>query len=313
MTRVLVYEHITATVAQPDPGDSLYREGRAMRDAVVADFERIPKLSVIVPDRATLESSIRSSDFSLIIAPEFDGILESLVRMTEGTSCRLLGPDAEGIRFTADKWRIFQHWRDRAVPTPETSLLSEASFSQRPCLVKPRGSCGSIGIRELDSRERFEEFHSRNPGDEWIVQSIADGLPASIAFLIGRDDVIPLCPTRQIIDPAQGYAYRGGELPLNCELSSRAISLGRRATDGIPGLFGYVGVDLILGNRPDGSADFAIEINPRLTTSYVGLREQTPQNLAEQMLRLACGEPPHPIEWRSDVLNFTSDGRIRRF
>jgi hypothetical protein len=42
MRRVLVYEHLTATIANPDPADSLFREGRAMRDAVVRDLSAIP-------------------------------------------------------------------------------------------------------------------------------------------------------------------------------------------------------------------------------------------------------------------------------
>jgi predicted ATP-grasp superfamily ATP-dependent carboligase len=37
----------------------------------------------------------------------------------------------------------------------------------------------------------------------------------------------------------------------------------------IPGLAGYVGIDLLL---PDGGDPLIVEINPRLTTSYVGYR-----------------------------------------
>ena len=63
----------------------------------------------------------------------------------------------------------------------------------------------------------------------------------------------------------------------------------------MPGLLGYVGVDLVLGDAADGSRDYAIEINPRLTTSYVGLRALADFNIAEAMLRAANGprlEPP---------------------
>ena len=45
----------------------------------------------------------------------------------------------------------------------------------------------------------------------------------------------------------------------------------------IPGLTGYVGVDLVL---TEDSA-LLIEINPRLTTSYIALRQVTPVNLAK--------------------------------
>ncbi|MFL5341148.1 MAG: hypothetical protein ACJ8F7_13455, partial [Gemmataceae bacterium] len=54
-----------------------------------------------------------------------------------------------------------------------------------------------------------------------------------------------------------------------------------------------------------------IEINPRLTTSYIGLRELAETNLAEVMLRLAEGREPPPIRWRPGTVEFTSDGAAR--
>ena len=46
----------------------------------------------------------------------------------------------------------------------------------------------------------------------------------------------------------------------------------------------------MLGDAADGSRDYAIEINPRLTTSYVGLRALAEFNIAEAMLRAATGK-----------------------
>ncbi len=48
---------------------------------------------------------------------------------------------------------------------------------------------------------------------------------------------------------------------------------------------GYLGVDLILG--PQGVS--VIEVNPRLTTSYVGLRRVIRENLAGLIARAALG------------------------
>jgi len=45
-------------------------------------------------------------------------------------------------------------------------------------------------------------------------------------------------------------------------------------------LRGYVGVDLVLS----ANAAFVVDINPRLTTSYVGLRKVAHFNLAEALL-----------------------------
>ena len=50
------------------------------------------------------------------------------------------------------------------------------------------------------------------------------------------------------------------------------------------------GVDMILGTDSFGSGDFVVEINPRLTTSYLGLRAACRDNLASAMLSAANGD-----------------------
>ena len=41
---------------------------------------------------------------------------------------------------------------------------------------------------------------------------------------------------------------------------------------------------MVLGENPSGEDDVVIEINPRITTSYVGLRAATGVNLAAPLL-----------------------------
>src|SRR6185295_10816789 len=103
------------------------------------------------------------------------------------------------------------------------------------------------------------------------LQECVAGTAASIAFLCGPAGNMPLVPVLQLLSDDGRYKYLGGELPIAPHLAQRAVTLGRRAVDCVPGLLGYIGVDLVLGDAGDGSRDFAIEINPRLTTSYVGL------------------------------------------
>jgi predicted ATP-grasp superfamily ATP-dependent carboligase len=71
-----------------------------------------------------------------------------------------------------------------------------------------------------------------------------------------------------------------------------------------------LGVDLVLGHDPSGSDDVVIEINPRLTTSYVGLRALSDGNLAAAMLAIAAG---HDVElsWQEGSIEFEAAGRVR--
>ena len=91
------------------------------------------------------------------------------------------------------------------------------------------------------------------------------------------------------------------------------MDLASRALEPDPGLAGFVGVDLILDDREDGANDDrVVEINPRLTTSYVGLRALSRDNLAACALRLASGAELPPLVWQDGVVEFTADGRVDR-
>ena len=48
----------------------------------------------------------------------------------------------------------------------------------------------------------------------------------------------------------------------------------------MPGLFGFVGIDILIRN----DMIYIVEINPRLTTSYVGLNETIGCNMVDLLL-----------------------------
>jgi predicted ATP-grasp superfamily ATP-dependent carboligase len=139
-----------------------------------------------------------------------------------------------------------------------------------------------------------------------IAQAYVPGFAASVAFLIGPSQLLPLVPCQQLLSNDGRFHYRGGRLPIRPDLAERAVRIATAAVTGVPGLSGYVGVDVVLGE----GRDWAIEINPRLTTSYVGLRALAKFNLAEAMLAAMTGDALPRLEWRQGEVEFTPDGRI---
>lgn len=287
--RIFLYEHITATREESDP---LYREGEAMRQALHADLALLPGVEIISGE---FDDAVRGLDGCILIAPETDGILEGLARRVLELGGTLLGPHPDAICLTADKFTLGERWRDADVPTPSTTLAT-AGHRQFPAVLKPRDGAGSESTFLIRNAEEYADRLSRCQR-EMIVQPLVPGEPVSIAFLIGPNQTLPLCPTRQHFSNDGLFHYEGGKLPLPPHRAERAIRLGHRAITAVPGLLGYVGVDLILGDKDDGSEDFAIEINPRMTTSYVGLRAATAENLAGAMLNLCTGATVPELTW----------------
>jgi predicted ATP-grasp superfamily ATP-dependent carboligase len=92
-------------------------------------------------------------------------------------------------------------------------------------------------------------------------------------------------------------------------MAERAAALAEAAVATLPPAIGYVGVDVVLGRDPSGAEDVVIEVNPRLTTSYVGLRAAAKSNLAQAMWNVSKGEPA-AIEFADRPIEFDTVGNV---
>jgi hypothetical protein len=132
----------------------------------------------------------------------------------------------------------------------------------------------------------------------------------SVAALCGPrgTQLLPPCLQRLAVD--HRFAYLGGRYPLSATLSRRACALARQAFAALPATTGYVGIDMSLSDDPESRPDVVLDVNPRLTTSYVGLRQAASVNLAQAMLRIGRGES-HPLFFHSTPVEFDADGAVR--
>ncbi len=316
--RVFLYEYMTATGTGRDPDSpdhGMYLEGRAMRDAIAEDLRAAGAEPLVAVSSDGFRDLVKLSEWALVIAPETDGILANLVESFQtykGYCPQLLGPSLDAIRLTTDKLALAEHWRAHGVPTPATSDREPTPCEAFPVVWKPRDGAGSTDTFLI--RDRFElsvarAVHTARP---MILQEFVSGSAASVAFLCGPTQLLPLLPTFQLLSADGRFKYRGGELPIPTDLAARAVNLSTRAVACVPGLLGYVGVDLVLGDAADGSRDFAIEINPRLTTSYIGLRALADFNLAEALLKVATGETISAPAWKPGRVRFGPDGKVKK-
>ena len=332
--RLLIYELITAGGLGDDVPDSLRREGAAMVSAAVQDFERIAgveALTLVAQGGTPLGRHCRliaprdeakafgdlaaSADAALVIAPEFDDLLATRSQEALDAGCRLLGSRPDAIRLAGDKLRLAEILRERSIPTPFTSAArSDLPEDTRiPCVLKPRHGAGSQATFLVRSRADWPGAYMQAAGEwprgDFVIQPFAPGQAVSVACLMGARQTIATPGATQRLSDDGRFRYLGGRTPLPRELRERALSLACKALDVVCGLAGYVGVDLILGDAADGSEDVVIEMNPRLTTSYIGLRCLTADNWAEIWLRLWRGDAVTPPQGREEEVEFYPDGR----
>lgn len=323
--QIFIYEFTCGGGLDAAQAAPLRQEGWAMLSAVLEDFSKVDGVMVgtllgegfspsgqVAWQRRTIRSGqeeeafrkeASKADFTLVIAPEFDDVLATRCRWVEEEGGHLLGPSSSAVVLTADKLALADHLQSHGVPTPPVvpwpirSMPAGWSF---PLVVKPRYGAGSQSTNLISTREplKNDEF----PG-ELLAQPFVPGLAASVAWLLGPAQQIPLAPAEQLLSDDGRFHYLGGRLPLPADLAERAVRLSRLAIEAVPGLQGFVGVDLILGESKD--CDRVIEINPRLTTSYLGLRQLASVNLAEALIRVIQGSQVD-IGWQPGLVSFSA-------
>jgi predicted ATP-grasp superfamily ATP-dependent carboligase len=265
-------------------------------------------------ERTAVAELAAACDGAIVIAPELGNALLERCRWVEAAGGRLLGPGPAIVELATDKHATAEHLRAFGLPVPKGWLVKPGGAippeTDFPVVGKPCLGAGSQGVRLLAHREAAEAWAAglEGPGR---LERFCPGTAASVAVLCGQAGIFPLVPCRQRLSNDGHFAYQGGSLPLGSPLAQRATDLTVRSVATLPDAMGYLGVDLVLGSNPEGRDDVVIEINPRLTTSYVGLRAASAAdaNLAAAILAVCEGRTPRlsflPVE-----VQFEPDGSL---
>lgn len=342
--RIFVYEFICGGglwAWDEAPGGSLLEEGRSMLQALVSDLAAVPGTEVAVTrdirlspadlvlppnvhveivarrehERPAITHLARSAQATILIAPEFFGVLaERCGWVTSAGGC-LWSPPIEFVQIASSKSATAWRLRTKHVAVPDGLLWTPgtdwppADRPPEPVVIKPDDGCGSQQVREIVAEQDWPRDPPREP---MRIEEFVPGTPASIALLTGPGGtIVPLPACRQHLTSDATFRYLGGSLPLEFELQQRAERLATAALRAMPPSCGYVGIDFMFGAAEDGSQDTVIEINPRLTTSYVGLRQLCQGNLAEAMMHVCRGEEM-AIWFADDAIEFFANGKVDR-
>jgi predicted ATP-grasp superfamily ATP-dependent carboligase len=265
---------------------------------------------------ALLDSLIASADAIWLVAPETEGCLERLAAKAERMGKTLLGPGAVAIRRASDKARLPRRLARHGVPHPRTRVLRPGTDWGRaacevgyPVVVKPTRGAGCHGVclaRDARELRRAVDMAGRANGrGPLLLQRYVPGVAASVSLLADGVRAVALTVNAQWVRASRPFAYRGGATPLDHPLAGRAVEAALRTCQALPGLRGYVGVDVVLTD----SEAVVIEVNPRLTTAYLGVRRALEGNVAALALAACAGALPAPPPARRHV-RYTAAGRI---
>jgi len=156
-----------------------------------------------------------------------------------------------------------------------------------PLVFKPADGSSCSGISVVKNDDQIEQAISKirqvTSSKSFIVQEFIDGASASVSLISNGKKAIPLSLNSQSLILSPPYAesrYEGGCVPFSHSLEQDAFFLAQKVVEAFPGLHGYIGVDVILTE----DQVFVVDVNPRLTTSYVGLRQLGDFNIAQLLV-----------------------------
>jgi len=286
------------------PAKRLLLEGAVadVERGIDVDPQRLHVLPVDQPSRvgAVFDALARQAGLAIVVAPCQNRALTRWLARLDGLGVPSLNARPEAAELCCDKQRLIQHLQQAGVAVPPLQDPETAEL-EHPCVLKPRWGDGCERTRRVPAGGQVPPGLRRGR----ILQREVFGTAASVTFLIHGSRRRALPAGWQVIEARDGrLSYEGGILPLDPALQQRARVLGEQTLDAVPGLHGYVGVDLVLGDEP--SADWVIEVNPRVTMSLVGL-----QRLCRDALLGALLEPEVELSWWPGPVRFGPAGEVR--
>jgi len=280
-----------------------------LKDYYELKADEVVKVSSSKSLEEVVRELVSTVSYALVIAPQTGGILHRLTALLEGFQLELLGSSSNAVLLTSDKAKL-QEWLEglglKAFPRALTAAVDEdlalivrkASTIGYPCVFKPVNGVGCEGISLVSSPLSVEGALGivKRVSSRFLIQEALKGVHASVSLLASDGKTTPLTINAQkviLAQPGRGRSsYEGGYTPLKHVRMKDALNLAKAAVEMVPGLKGYVGVDLVSTRLKP----FLMEVNARLTTSYLMLRRVITGNPAEYIVNACRGVLPVDVK-----------------
>lgn len=255
---------------------------------------------------------LQTCDAALLVAPESNGVLTELTNMIELAGVKNLGCLHPAVEIASNKQLTYEALKKSNILTIPTytvhEFLSPDFMSNQSVssgwVIKPIDGAGCVDTFYFADEQTLKTWltlgHTIEKYDAYIIQPYQKGIPASISMLCKNGSALVLSCNEQVIEieaseikisntqaPKESLAtiqYKGSKVNALSHYNATFAKLANQITTAIPGLNGYVGVDVIINEQDDIKEIFVVEINPRITTSYIALRDSIDCNPAKLIL-----------------------------
>lgn len=291
--KVLLAEYATAH----DP--HLSHEGAAMRDVLKSSFKRCGH-EVMLPGNGDFAGEIERlaplCDMGLVIAP--DNLIAKYTMILEQHTHNL-GCGFMTAALCANKVKTQKILSQHGIAVP-----GESGPGKR--VIKPVSGCGSTGVRLSDGEPGEGEFAERYiPGESYSVSLIPNRVIGEACLYFKGNPPLVLAVNRQQVEIGQdgSFSYIGGETPVHPIQEVEMIAIARRVSE-ILGIQGYCGIDMVVADKV-----YIVDVNPRITTSLVGIASCMQEEIADLLIAASKGEGPVCVHLNGRA-RFDTNGQV---
>ena len=297
MQKILIYEYVTGGgLINEDLTSNLMNEAMLITNSLrnisksskyfycdhlldyrLKDYSKHNSVIIKCKDELYNTDFLRRYDYIIPIMPESELILYDYSKYLESFKINTVLSDSRTIRICSDKYEFYNFISSTNIKTIKTYLKYTKSPNGNEYIIKDRYGTGCSHIRITKSSKELKKIKTNQ-----IIQEYISGEDYSASVFFTNDNFYLLTINQQFIkvNNKNQIFLSGIMVNIKHELYIVIISLISKIKSILPGLQGFVGIDFLISKKEI----FIVEINPRLTTSFVGVYETLGVNIIDLII-----------------------------